>query len=417
MRILAIYRHYWPDTAPYGRLLRAMLEHLTRQGHKASVFTAQPSYNDIQHERQPSRDVVGGVEITRLSLLPERKHLLLVRGLNFAYFLLRATLHAIFSRQYDIIITNSHPPILMGVALQVIKRLTGRPYIFHCLDIHPESSIQAGRMREGGLSDWLRRIDARTCQEAKLVVTCSNDMRNTLCQRARQELSVRVINNFPQPVYGDHSDLPATFQSLSAKPFRVLFAGNLGFFQNLPTIVEAAHLLADRPDIQFIFMGAGALRQKLMNQAGAQLGKTIFFEPYQPVETAFACMQRADLGIVSLAAGIYKVAYPSKTMSLVAAGCPLLVLVEPESDLAHEVREQNFGYYTSALNAQEIANSIQAACEDRGRWTPEARQELSQRGLAYFGEERVMSQWTEVMADLQREIAPQPSNQREIMVK
>ena len=42
----------------------------------------------------------------------------------------------------------------------------------------------------------------------------------------------------------------------------------------------------------------------------------------------------ADLGVVSLRPGVISSAYPSKTMTYLRHGCPILAFVEPESELA-----------------------------------------------------------------------------------
>ena len=86
MRILAIYRHYWPDATPYARLLKVILEEQIAQGHQVEVLCGQPSYNDIQFERQPWREVVGGVQVRRFALFPERKRFRLLRAFNYSRF-------------------------------------------------------------------------------------------------------------------------------------------------------------------------------------------------------------------------------------------------------------------------------------------------------------------------------------------
>ncbi|MEM8679185.1 MAG: glycosyltransferase, partial [Planctomycetota bacterium] len=166
MRILAIYRHYWPDTTPYARILKELMEDCADRGHEVTVVTGQPSYNDIGHEQQPWKETRDGVRVVRFGLLPERKHLPILRMLNFSLFLLRAVCHAIFSRRYDVVIANSHPPLLMGWALRTVKFFTGTSYIYHCQDVHPESAKAIGKLQSSALYRLLRRSDAATCRLA-----------------------------------------------------------------------------------------------------------------------------------------------------------------------------------------------------------------------------------------------------------
>ncbi len=396
MKILAIYRHYWPDTTPYARLLRAILEEQVSRGHSASVFTAQPSYNDISHSRQPHRETIGGVDIRRIRLLPERKHLRLLRALNFIYFLFRAVTHVLW-RRYDLIVANTHPPVLMGWVLRMIHRVTGIPFVLHCQDIHPESAVIANQLREGRISRWLERIDTENCSAAESVVTLSEDMKQTLLRRKGYTgNNITVINNFALDVYEPEENLPTLFNDAVQHPFRVFFAGNIGLFQDLPRLIEAAHILSAEQDIHFIFMGAGAELRSLRSLADNLIGKTVFFEPYQPVEVAFGCMQRADLGVVSLRTGVCQVAYPSKTMTYLAAGCPILLLAERDSQLAEDILVHDFGYVPEKLTFSNIAETISAARDQRERWTADARQKLIARSEKFYGRSKSLAAWQDI---------------------
>lgn len=401
MRILAIYRHYWPDATPYARLLRAILEDQMAQGHTATVFTAQPGYNDIDYSRQPRRETLGGVEVQRISLLPERKRLRMLRAVNYLYFLFRAVLHVLSLRRYDLIVANTHPPVLMGVALRLIRRLTGIPFLLHCQDIHPESAVLGNQLHEGRIARWLRRVDTKSCTAAARIVTLSKDMKQTLRRRNGDSAdNVAVINNFALDVYEPAEKLPKLFDDSPQRPFRVFFAGNMGLFQDLPRLVEAAHVLRAEPDIQFVFMGAGAELKTLRRLASDLVGKTVFFEPFQPVEVAFACMKRADLGVVSLRTGVCQVAYPSKTMTYLAAGCPLLLVADRDSQLAKDIVGHDFGYVPENTTSAGIAKAIHTARDERERWTIAARQKLAARSDELYGRDRALNGWRQIFGSL-----------------
>ena len=409
MRILAIYRHYWPDATPYARLLRAILEDQAAQDRSVTVFTAQPGYNDIKYTQQPAREMLGGVDVRRIRLLPERKHLRVLRALNYLIFVSRAVLHVLLLRHYDLILANTHPPVLMGMALRLINRLTGIPYLLHCQDIHPESAVLAQQLKQGRISRWLQAMDAKSCERAGGVVVLSEDMKRTLRRRPGYLANnLYVVNNFALDVYQPADALPKIFEESPQRPFRVFFAGNMGHFQDLARLMEAAKLLRAEQDIQFIFMGAGAERKSLQQIASDLIGKTVFFEPHQPVEVAFACMKRSDLGVVSLRRGVCQVAYPSKTMTYLAAGCPLLLLAERESQLAADIVEHAFGYVPRDTIPGKIAQTILKARDERHHWTAAAKAALVKRSEAFYGRDNALVAWRHIFASY----AANPAGQR-----
>jgi glycosyltransferase involved in cell wall biosynthesis len=400
MRILAIYRHYWPDSTPYARILRMLLEHLAAVGHETFIFTAQPGYNGIRHLQQPWRETFGGVDVRRVQLLPERKRWRVVRAVNWLFFLVRAVLHAAIGQKYDLIIANSHPPIFMGCALRLVRAFHRTPYIYHCQDLHPEAALLAGDLRNGWLRRLLLRWDTNNCRSAQRVVVLSQDMLDSLTRRGLSTANVSIINNSPL-VTGSavRPTLPPPLDE-STGAVRFLFAGNLGRFQGLERLVAAARLVAESANIQLIFIGEGDAKSMLVTQAGDLLNRRIVFVPQQPVETALAAMRRCDYGIVSLLADVYRYAYPSKTMMYLSAGCPLLAVIEPESELARTVARHGFGYTAPSVSVADIADTMRRAVEERERWTIERRTAIAQTCEHLFGERRMLAAWDKLLSPM-----------------
>ena len=399
MKILAIYRHYWPDTPPYARILRSILEHLAASGHETTVYAAQPSYNDVRQPPQPWRENVGGVEIRRVRLLPERKRWRVARAINAIYFSLRAVLHAVVGQRYDLVIANTQPPVLMGCALRLICLLKGTPYIYHCQDLHPESAALAGDLKRGWLYRLLERCDSAACRRARRVVVLSQDMADALKARGLPATNLSIINNPPLEI--DMAVRPALPPPLD-EPVdcaRFLFAGNIGRFQGLERLVAAARLVAGRVPFQLIFMGEGVARRELVALAGDLLGRRIIFLPHQSLETAIAAMRVCDYGIVSLSANVYRFAYPSKSIMYLSAGCPLLALVEPESELAKTIEHFGLGYVATSRSVAHIAETILKAVVGRGKWTPERRRQIEQVCRELYDQKRMLAAWDRLIAD------------------
>jgi colanic acid biosynthesis glycosyl transferase WcaI len=399
MRILAIYRHYWPDTPPYARILRSILEHLAAGGHETTVYAAQPSYNDIRQPPQPWRENVGGVEIRRIRLLPERKQRRLARAINALYFSLRAVLHAVVGRRYDLLIANTQPPVLMGCALRLICLLKGTPYIYHCQDLHPESALLAGDLKRGWLYRLLERCDSAACRRAQRVVVLSRDMADALAARGLPTRNVSIINNPPLEIDpAVRAALPPPLDE-PADCARFLFAGNIGRFQGLERLVAAARLAAGRVPFQLIFMGEGVARRELISLAGDLLGRRIIFLPHQSLETAIAAMRVCDFGVVSLSANVYRFAYPSKSIMYLSAGCPLLALVEPESELAKTIEHYGLGYVAASRSVAHIAETIVKAVAGRGKWIPERRLQIEQVCRELYDQKRMLAAWDRLISN------------------
>jgi hypothetical protein len=337
------------------------------------------------------------VEIRRVRLIPEKKRHRLARLANFVYFLARAVLYAVSGRKYDVVIASSHPPVLMGCALRIIHAFSGTPYIYHCMDIHPEAAALAGDLNRGRLYRLLMRWDIATCRKAFRTVVLSQDMAHTLAGRGISSEKIAIINNPPLDVDATAEiKLPPPLDERS-DTVRFLFAGNCGRFQGLERLIAATKQVSGREPFQLVFMGEGSAKRELIRLAGDELNRRIFFVAHQPTEIAFAAMCNSDYGIVSLLSDVFRCAYPSKSMTYWAAGCPVVALVEPQSELATTIGQHRLGLVSASKSVTDIADVITSAVNQRRFWSTDERRRIQKTCRALFGTKRMLAAWDELL--------------------
>ena len=402
MKILILYRHFWPDSPPYASMLRTISAQLASDGHEVTIWTQQPSYkqSDLDH-RVPAREVVDGVQVERLEKLPGYRRLGAVRILDKLLFPLRILLKALWRRlrgeQFDLVWTATIPPVMQGMVGRWIARLNRASFLYHCQDLYPELGAFSGLWKAGGVIDrLLASVERRNRARADLLVALSDDMAETVRRLASPLGKLAVINNF---MLEDFSCLGAVRPVLSAPPardrIRLIFAGNLGQFQGLDLLIDAMRLVeARRQDIELVFMGEGKALPGL--KARAEGLKTVIFERHRPFEQAQEEIAAADVGIVSLEPEIYRLAFPSKTLTYLGLGLPLLCIVESESQLARMVSDNSVGW-VAGRSPDAIADAICAIGDARAQ-LPAMRTRASAWFADYLDRPTVLREWTELLA-------------------
>jgi glycosyltransferase involved in cell wall biosynthesis len=402
MRILLVHRYYWPDVPAYAQMLRVMAERFSQEGFQVSVLSTMPGYNDVYDGPMPARsETVDGVRVRRMRLLPGEKRHPVLRALNLVRFCTGVLAHVLRHRTaYDVVTVASFPPIVMGLLGQVVRALTPVLYVFHYQDLWPEVALASGVLADAPLVRVARRIDRVSAHRASAIVVLSEDMRATLARRGVETDRVRVINNF----IIDRYDAEAPFdRSLQKAPgmFRVAFVGNLGRFQGLEQVMDAAHLLRKRTDIELVFVGNGTLRQELEERAGDLLDRSVRFFPFQPLGTAMRMLDDADLALIPLAPGVIDAAYPSKTMTAVESDCAVLAVVEPDSQMAREIVGNGLGAVAASATAQDIATAI---VDEQLRVRPSGG-EIRRIGRQLWDREPILLRWLDLLDQLERERA------------
>ncbi len=385
-------------------MLRTLAEGLAARGHRVTVFTTQPSYRTSMAARQPADERLGGVRVLRIPVLPERGRSFAVRVLNNAWYVMALFVHLVAGGHYDVVVAATFPPVLAGRAASLAARLTRTPFIYHCQDLHPEVGRVSG-MLNGVLFRLLRGLDRRTCRVASRVVVLSEDMRATLEQRPRQgALRVTIINNFLPESFSGEGSGDGPVPTLRGEGFHIVFAGNLGRFQGLETVVDAAHLLATESRIHFTFVGGGVAEAELRNRAGSLLERTVHFLPQQPRSVAEALVGAADAALVTLRRGVYRVAYPSKTLTCLAMGSPILAAVEAESELARTIESEGVGWVASAEDPEDLARVVRTAFRERED-LPAVRDRARALYERRFAVGRALEAWARLVNDVTAEPA------------
>ena len=395
LKILAIHRYYWPDTPPYASMLRAIVRRWVDEGHHVDVLSSHPSYKaGLDNVKQPGKEVVDGATVYRMTL-PSEAGRPLIRMLNALRLGLGIITRAVLLRRYDVIMVSTSPPVLAGWFTALAAHLSGARFVYHCMDIHPEIGRISGEFRNPLIYRQLARMDAWTCRQANPVVVLSKDMADSLAQRSDSGEAPRtaVINNFSLPSESDTGqELPFPWPN---EPFVLLFAGNIGRFQGLDVLMDAMEQLRGHPNIRLLMMGEGTEKPALEKQV-AESGARVSFVGHHSVSVAKAAMSQAGAGFVSLIPELYRYAYPSKTMTYLEQGCPVLVAVEPESRLAADIVENNAGLAVRGGDASELAQAISrlAADDQQVQGIKENASRLAEKA---FSQEVVLARWASLV--------------------
>lgn len=339
-------------------ILRAIAAELAAAGHAVHVFASVPSYRN-EAEVRPRREVVDGASVHRIWVFKSEKTNIIKRLSNAMIYTAGLFIEVIRLRP-DVVTASTFPPVLAAWTASLAARLTGARFVYHMQDIHPEvSEISGGRLGRGLPARLMRWFDNQTLSRSAAIVVLSQDMANTLAARGLGPLPIHVLNNFsltsadPSPI-APPEDL--------AKPDgtrRVIFAGNLGRFQNLPLLTEGvARLFEKHSDLELLFLGDGAALPEL--KARWSDHPNVHFAQFLPFEVAREVIASADVGLVSLDAGIYRAAYPSKVLTYLELGVPILALVEPQSQLATSLSEAGIGAVPEAATPEAIAIALDA---------------------------------------------------------
>lgn len=356
MKILLSHRFFWPDTPPYALMLRAIGEALARDGHEVSVFSSVPSYRTTGAQTVPRREQLGPLQVRRGWAFQGEKSSPVKRLANLALYC-AGLFRAVVTQRPDVVTASTFPPVIAAWAASLAARAVGAKFVYHMQDIHPDVSIYGGgALGKGPLMRLQRWLDNRVLRRSDAIVVLSEDMADSLRQRKLGNLPIHIINNFSLDLFGPGTET----DTAAARQDRVIFAGNLGRFQNLDRLIEGVMLALRRfPQTELLLMGDGSELPRL--KARWQGNPQLRFLPFLPFDKAKPVIAGSRLGLVSLVPGLIGAAYPSKVMTYLQLGLPMVALVEPTSELARTLTENRLGTVPADDSVAAVAAAVEAA--------------------------------------------------------
>jgi colanic acid biosynthesis glycosyl transferase WcaI len=155
-----------------------------------------------------------------------------------------------------------------------------------------------------------------------------------------------------------------------------MYASAIGEVQGLDVVIEVAELLRSRPEINFVLVGAGVARDRLMRAAEQRKLSNIHFVPSQPISAMGDFLASSDVQLICLRdLPLYRITLPSKVQAAMSAGLPLIV--SAGGDAARVVEEAKAGISVPPGSPDALATAVITAFEagamQRRTWGNSAR--------------------------------------------
>jgi colanic acid biosynthesis glycosyl transferase WcaI len=384
-RILIHGLNYSPELTGVGNYTGPMAAWLAaRPDVEVKVITAHPYYpewkiSDTFLRHHPGsflgyrRHEEQGVDVIRCPLYVPPRPGCATRILHLASFAL-TSLPAFLAlgRWRPDLVLLVEPTLATHPAGLLYAAGVGAKTWLHVQDCEVDAMLGLGLAGRSPLARVLLAWDSWLKRRFDRVSTISGSMANHLRTKGVTRHRLRLLPNWvdlrefhPGPA---DPDLRASW-GVAPDATLFLYSGNMGEKQGLEAILEVASRLRDDARCQFLFVGGGAIRQRLLaaaEEAGilrtdptdVRPGRNVLFLPLLPREQLADALRTADVHLVPQKRGAADLVLPSKLGPILAVGGRAIVTAEPQTELGR-LEAANPGVYLRI--APEDAEALHAA--------------------------------------------------------
>lgn len=391
--ILLIHRYFWPDNSSCSSIIKDISTNLISDGNNVDVISSQPSYRqNFKNTFRINPENIDGVNITRLNL-PNETGSMFIRIKNS----IKLGLYLIFrslTKNYDLIIVTSIPPILGGFFGMIASKIKRIKLIYFCMDIHPEIGLLSKDYKKNIFYRFLLKIDILNCKFADTIIVHSKDMRDSILSRNKKnQYNIKIINNFSKSFRINKNQNLHNYKKKNS--LKIIYTGNLGRFQSLQTIFKTMELIKENKLIELILVGEGS--EKIFLKDMAKKTKiNVKFIDYLSEPAAQLKINEADIGLVSLMKDVYKYAYPSKTMSYLEQGKPIIAMIETSSQLSIDMKKNGYGFSIIQDDHVAFANLLTKLSKSN-LWRDRMSKNAIKAYKQYYTSDVILKSWSNVV--------------------
>jgi glycosyltransferase involved in cell wall biosynthesis len=362
--------HYYQQffTGPHapGTLTpRELMRRLADRGHEVHVVATDFNVYNEQTEPPEEYGAAGGGRLT-VHRLPSARGLR--RGLRarLRTYLGYAVPAYRFGRQLprpDVVV-GSIQPLFTGTVAQRLARRWRVPFVLEVRDLWPDALVA-----KGAIKSWQARplhwLANRLYFGADRVVSLTPGIKQLLLHKGVPAGRLDVFPNGFDPAR--YALAPGTRERVRAElgwtdQFVAVFTGTHVEVTAVETIVRAAAVLRERPDIRFDLFGKGQRKPAAMELAKALGLENIHFHDPVPKAEIPGILAAADVTLMTLfKSPLIDIYFENKLVDYMGAAKPILAAMDGmQSDL---IRRYHTGEAVSSFDDEGLARLVAKAAD------------------------------------------------------
>ena len=357
--ILFLCQFFYPQHNSSATLPYDTACFLKAQGFSVDVLCGTPKeYADGQNV--PKQEVINGVNVKRINYIKLDRKRKISRLVNY-FSLTLSMLFQVFSlRKYQAVFVYSNPPILPIVAL-LGKMLFKTKIIFVSYDVYPEVAYASNSLTPTSIiSSVMQRLNKTFCKHVDHVITLTDEMKTYLLNN-RPFLTAEKITTIANWAHEKKTEPTAqAYERFSYKEgqFVCSYFGNLGICQDVETFLQAAIRLKDDARIQFLIIGHGNKVPYVVETIQKEHLQNVTYHDFLVGEAFEQAVAISSCFVVSLENGLKGLCAPSKYYSYLQGGKPIIAIVQKDSYLYEEIKQENIGFAVELFKGEDLSQKL-----------------------------------------------------------
>lgn len=314
-------------------------------------------------------------------------------------YLMRAAIRRFYSNiTFDLIISTT-PPITLAGTIKVLKQKHRAKTYLLLKDIWPQGPADMGAIKKNGFVWHYFKQKEKQIYQVSDYIGCMSSANVQYVIKHNEDLDPEKVEECPNSVR------PRNLVGTSCSKIRIkygvpeeaivfLFGGNIGKPQGVSFLVDVVDHIMDRKDIFFIIVGSGTEYSMIKTAIEQKYCSNILLLEKLPKDDYEEFCRACDVGLILLDNKFTIPNFPSRLLSYLDIGMPVLCATDDVCDMGDIVEEWECGIKTLHGDTDSFINAINKLASDkelRMAMSINARSLLEQKYTAKHSYDIIMS--------------------------
>ncbi|MCM1139278.1 MAG: glycosyltransferase family 4 protein [Muribaculum sp.] len=266
--------------------------------------------------------------------------------------------------KYDIVIYAT-PPITFANVVKYVKRRDKAITYLLLKDIFPQNAVDLGLFKRNSFLHKFFRNKEKQLYQISDYIGCMSPANARYIIKNNPELPIEKVEINPNSIEispKEKNDIDK--ESILAKyaipldKYILIYGGNLGKPQSIPFLIDCLRREADNSECFFIIVGSGTDYHLLEDFIKYQKPSNVRLYDYLPKKEFEDLVTCCDAGMIFLDSQFTIPNYPSRLLSYLTAGIPIVAATDKNTDIRELLEHNNIGVWCESDNVEKFHKTL-----------------------------------------------------------
>lgn len=255
--------------------------------------------------------------------------------------------------KFDLVLYTT-PPITLLKAVQYVKKRDGAKTYLMLKDIFPQNAVDMGMLSKRGckgiLYRYFRNKEKKLYQESDYI-GCMSPANVEYVKKHNSDILPDKVELCPNSIEPTASFLTEEEKVHLKKKYGIpenkrvfIYGGNLGRPQGIEHMMQCIQSVTEKDDCYFLIIGSGTEYDKIRNFIDVNHLTNVGLYEHLPKADYEKVVRVCDVGLLFLDYRFTIPNFPSRALTYMDAGIPVLAVTDEVSDIGKIIEENAFGY-------------------------------------------------------------------------